>query len=316
MFLSPIIESAESLRTIRVAQGLFVLRYVSSRAGLNSPVVAVSASSGSGVQVIGPSDENANLASPGDALVIKAARDSFITVSVTPSIPNGSRDAELVLERVSTSVRRLEKAEMMLDQPKAHVGSQALGDLEILAHVARRGDVLVRAGEWVCGPQVPMAIEGLELRWNNKPSGVDIVSRATVNARSHHELPEQPTGKFLGTRGRAAPITSLAMTLVGPGSSGLSLKCDALFLGLSVKTVSGRSCEVSGTTGHEPLVGLRVVLMSALDKAADQSLKLMRAQQTKSPPSMVVPALAERTGRVRIFRRQTEQGVAGAISTK
>jgi hypothetical protein len=312
MDLSPILESANSLRTIRVAQGLFVLRYVSSRAGLNAPVVAVSAPRGSAVQVISPSNEDAVLVSPGDALVVRAERDSFITVSVTPSQQNGSRDAELVLERVSTSLRPAAASDVTPDREKPDFGPH---DLQILAHVARRGDVLVRAGQWICGPQLPMAIEGIELRWNNRPRGVDIVSRATINARGTRELAERATGEFLGTRGRAAPITSLTMTLTGPGTEDLSLTCDALFLGLAVKTVSGRSCVLSGVTGREPLVGLRLSIMSALDKATNQSVALLRAQQKEAAATTAL-APAERTSRIKVFRRQRGQDVPAAAPTR
>src|ERR1700733_10561984 len=69
---SPIANQINSARTIRVSQGLFVLRYVSSKAGLNAPTVSVAAPPSSGVEVISPGGDGAQLVSPGDGLVIRA----------------------------------------------------------------------------------------------------------------------------------------------------------------------------------------------------------------------------------------------------
>src|SRR6476660_5604839 len=49
-------ESSNVMRTIRVSQGLFVLRYVTSKAGLNAPLLEVSAAPSSGVELICPHD--------------------------------------------------------------------------------------------------------------------------------------------------------------------------------------------------------------------------------------------------------------------
>ena len=304
MDLSPLANQINSIRTIRVSQGLFVLRYVSSKAGLNAPTVSVATPAGSGVDVISPGEEGPRLVSPGDGLVVRAARDSFVNVSVTPSHHHGSCDAELVLERVSTTIRQA----VPLSTPEDFSGRgsiPAFDEVEILAHVARRGDVLVRSGQWICGPQLPMAIEGLEIRWNNKPQGLDIISRATINAGGLRTLAEKPIGSFQGTRGRAAPITALTLSLVGNGSDDFSLACDALFLGLSVMSVHGRSCILMGATGQEPLVGLRLSVVSAVDQAARHTVGFLRTkarEETDSIATQPAPPHVEKPTRVRIFR--------------
>jgi len=208
MDMSPMTEQVTSARAVRVTPGLFVLRYVSSKAGLNAPYIRVTTPPGSGVDVISPGDGEPRLVSPGDGVVVRATRDALLNLAVTPSHANGSCDAELVLERVSTTMR--------VDESRGKHADAAIlstGEIELLAHVARRGDLTVKSGEWICGPQLPMAIEGVQIRWNGKPQGVDIVARATVNARGLRQLPEQPTGGFIGTRGKAAPITALTLAL-------------------------------------------------------------------------------------------------------
>lgn len=247
----------DSVRTIRVTRGIFILRYVSSKGGLEAPLVSVE-TAGPGVELLSPSDAGAHLVAPGDGLVVHAAQDSFINFSLNSLKPNGSRDAELVLERISTTVRQAERTKT---NGNVHRVAPESREIEILAHVARRGDVIVPAGKWICGPELPMVIEGLEIRWPGKPDGIDILSRATINARGHHTLPGKRTGAFQGTRGRAAPITTLILSLTGIRADEFSLACDALFLGQSVMSVSGASCALTGATGYEPLVGLRLSIL-------------------------------------------------------
>jgi hypothetical protein len=300
--MTPILERGNATRTIRVTKGLFVLRYVASKAGLNAPSLAIRSAPSSGVDLIWPnSSQEGRLVSPGDAMVVRAERDSFVDVTVTPSHRNGSCDAELVLERVSTSLALNPPSDPATVDPE----SLNLDEIEILAHVARRGDVLAKAGQWICGPDLPMAIEGLEFRWPSRPHGVDIVSRATINAKGLRSLPEQSIGSFLGTRGRAAPITSLALALDGPGARDLVLSCDALFLGLPVVTASGASCVLRGATGLEPLVGFRLSVATATEQAALRTVGVIRSKASEVAPAPVAvpaPARVERSGRVRIFR--------------
>jgi hypothetical protein len=230
-------------------------------------------------------------------MVVRASRDTFITITVTPTERSGSCDAELVLERVSTT-HTPQRAEPSLARVAPVEG------IEILAHVARRGDVAVSAGRWICGPDVPMAIEGVEIRWPRRPHGVDIVGRATSTARGNGTSEELRTGFFIGSRGRAAPLTSLALSLVGPDAEGFVLSCEALFLGLPVMTVSGRSCVLRGTTGTEPLVGLRLSVDAAAAPAKPARAELSsRIDPYPQPADLMTPtASTAKPSRVRIFR--------------
>lgn len=304
MDMSPLADRMNSVRTIRVTQGLFVLRYISSKAGLNAPTVSVATPPGSGVDVISPGEGEPQLVSPGDGIVVRAARDAFLNLSVRPSHINGSCDAELVLERVSTTIRQDEPLPAPEDFSRRGA-VPSIDDIEILAHVSRRGDVVVKPGQWICGPQLPMAIEGVEIRWKNRPQDFDIVANATVNARGLKQLPQQSIGSFLGTRGKAAPLTALTLSTAGSAAADFSLACDALFLGMPVMSVSGKSCALSGATGWEPLVGLRVSVVSAVDQAARQTVGFLRAkaaEETQPAPPLAARAPTDSPSRVRIFR--------------
>jgi hypothetical protein len=313
--LSRFRNQVSSTRKIRVSRGLFVLRYASSKAGISAPVISIATTDDTAIEIISPSEDGAQLVCPGDGLVICAARDSLLDVSVTPLHPGGSSDAELVLERINTTIQLPNAISPSRDEAAILI---AKNDIQILAHVSRRGDIVVAAGDWICGPDLPMAIEGLEIRWPNCPDGVDIVTRASVNPRHPQALPEKSIGAFQGTRGRAAAITSLSIALTGPRAHLLSLSCDALFLGQSITNAQGASCVVTGLTGREPLVGFRLsvapiskqVVQSRGEKPAQTSLPLTASPPLVSAaPSAPLPAARQlgRNNRVRVFRSPNQR---------
>jgi len=263
---STLAKGSES-RPLRVPRGVFVLRYVASSGGLDAPEITITTPPGSDVEIV--SSESAGekvLGMPGDAVALRSSRDSAVLVSIVPQTSAGSRDAHVTLERISTSARpQLSTAG---NGAATALTPDAFPELEILAHVSRRGDVVARGQEWICGPQFPMAIEGLELRWPGRAAGVDILTSATINTRGRKVLPPAPSGTFVGTRGKAAPLVGLSFSLIGSKVADYRISCEALFLGAAITSRSGSAVELAGPTGHEPLVGLRLSLHATRSQAA------------------------------------------------
>lgn len=303
--------SLTDTRTLRVGAGLFVLRYVGSSAGSQAPAVAISAPPGSNVDILSEKGANAAwLAKVGDAVVVRSDRESSILATIEPLRRGGSRDAEFVFERLHNGLRQPQVNGLASDE---RLGSHSFraDDITILAHVARRGDLIIPAGDWVCGPQLPMAIEGFELRWRNRPAGVDLLAGATIKARELKTVSPLASGHFVGSRGKAAPLSGLTIALTGPDAGSYVLRCDAVFLGSSVISKSGRTIELSGPTGMEPLVGLRLFVVATSD---NNETTAGRSQIPASRPAPRVesirPAMASSNdtggfgsaGRVRVFR--------------
>ena len=69
--------------------------------------------------------------------------------------------------------------------------------------------------------------------------------------------------EFAGTKGRAAPIVGLTIVLRGEIASSYRIKADCLFLGGQMISESGQKLILSGPTGREPLVGLRLWIETA-----------------------------------------------------
>lgn len=325
-------DTADS-RPLRVPEGLFVLRYVSSPDGLDAPEISVSVPHGSGITIIDASDSFSRrgetiLGMPGDGVVLRSAREDAVLITVLSTGARGRRQAHVGLERITNAARPAIHGRGLAPALGANPGD----GLEILAHVAHRGDVTVKAGDWICGPQFPMAIEGIALNWRNVPHGLDIVTSACLNQRGRTQLAPAPSGSFIGSRGRAAPLVGLSFALTGPLASRYALSCEALFLGAAIVSRTGSTVDLTGPTGHEPLVGLRLSLLPAVPvaltmpetaqrssfEAPRQSFEAPRQsyevphQATRLVPEAAVPIPEEKlpermgvagsAGRVRIFR--------------
>jgi hypothetical protein len=74
------------------------------------------------------------------------------------------------------------------------------------------------------------------------------------------QTPLVPTGTFAGTRGRALPLVGAILELTGPQAAKHQLEVDALFLGSPQVRMTGQRVVLSGPTGREPLVGVRIQL--------------------------------------------------------
>jgi hypothetical protein len=292
------------LRAHRVTRGLFVLRYVASNAGdpaahAAAPTIKVTPHNAADVELIAwPGVSPNELLGPGDGLVLRALRDTTIALEVIPSLAGGSVDAELHLEPVSRLAHGGFSRTDKVATPAGRVSEQMeLEGIEILAHVSRRGDVVIPAGEWICGPEYPMAIEGIEIHWPHRPPGLEIVTSVLVSKNGLRNLPATLTGAFAGTRGRAAPITSIELSLTGERAEDFELRSDALFLGSPVQSKRGRSISSSGPSGREPLVGLRLSIDKVSTNGADRAVSAPSIHERPKSGSNWSSG-----GRIRVFR--------------
>lgn len=297
---------AGEARPLRVPQGVFVLRYISSPNGLDAPEILVSPSAADLEIIDGAQQHSATretvLGVPGDAVVLRASRDTTVLITIVAGRDRVQRQASIGLERISSAARPSFTAQAPM--PKLEFG----GPLEILAHVAHRGDVLVKAGEWICGPQFPMAIEGIELRWPGMP-GSEITTTVSVNSRGRMQLPPKMIGEFAGSRGKSAPIIGIGFALGSAGGTRHTLHCEALFLGAAVVSRSGPMIDLRGPTGHEPLVGLRLwtAPVAEISPARGRIQAYNAVSYPAFQPAAAAPAVqhvetAVAAGRVRVFR--------------
>jgi hypothetical protein len=240
----------------------------------------------------GPGAFGDRLASPGSYILVQAQRSGTLELTVSATQPDGSVDAKVQLQRILTGDETADARHSAASAAQPLRASASSG-LEILAHVAHRGDIRSKPGDWVCGPDLPMPIEGFAIDWPDKPRGVELgysVNFGQSQQQRSRESREMKAGQFVGTRGKFTPITGLTLDLRGPQSVGYELRASALFLGAHVVSKQALNASFSGPTGCEPLLGLRLSVA---------------APEARTNPVNVRPARTvamRQVGRIRVYR--------------
>jgi hypothetical protein len=272
------VKSQAKRKFIEIDRGLFLVRYSGADDSRRPPTVRISldpSSDGNGHVILHPDAKDPILSEPGTALAVKASARAKLLVEVTPTEENGSTVATVQVEALNPGVT----------PPPARVkrgtGKPALTGLRVVGHVAGIGDVVVKAGEWMAGPMAPSRIEGFAVQWPDMPEGLEF--RYAVKAAQANSATGRMTdaGTFAGTRGKALPLVSLVLELSGDDADEHELEVDALFLGAPAIHKSGQRVMLSGPTGREPLVGLRIGMTSSHEAEAPRP-RVARPQRTRS----------------------------------
>lgn len=296
-----------------VPAGFVMLSYLAD-AGAPSVHIA-SAETGSVTFLTGASSAEAGivLAAGAPALALHSALGGRLVVSLRGEIAGAEATARFSVEAL---VRDAPKPVAAQDDPEAPDQREATAvtvPMSILAHVSRRGDIIVEGGDWVCGPDLPMPIEGLELRLGHALPGLEILTSAIVNLRGHKVTAPHPLGSFAGTRGRSSPLLGVTFALGGPLADQYVLRGEALFLGAAIVVRAGQRISLSGQAG-EALLGLRLSLERLPDSVATPALALPVQGREQQPGLFGAPALLpeavspaslpslEGGSRVRVFR--------------
>jgi hypothetical protein len=264
-------EVLEREATINVERGLYLLRYASGAVLGASPVARVRPAPGSEafIEIISaPGIVTGFLSYPGECAIVRAERAGQLIVRIMRQSAGESMDAVFRIEPVSGAERAGAAVALEAVSPNAALTLSG-GDVKfgLLAHVSRRGDVNVGAGEWVAGPNAPAAIEGLEIRVSAN-SGLRFELQPLVATTPPRWLDWVSSGGFAGTRGRGLPLAGVRIRLVGAEASRFVLSAEALFLGSAIQSKRGQEIELVGSPGGDPMVGLRLDVTAALGGGA------------------------------------------------
>jgi hypothetical protein len=177
-------------------------------------------------------------------LVLRANAPGKLIVEVEPLSPTGSAFSTVRVEPLS--VGRSAQQERTADSSEP----LDLSSFTLMGHIAGRGDVQVKADEWLAGPSAPSRIEGVAIAWSGKPVGVDI--RYVVNTARPQAISQRSLniGEFAGTRGKALPLVGVAFEVIGDAESNIQLTAEAIFLGSPASRAAGRRISLTGPTGR------------------------------------------------------------------
>jgi len=276
-------------KILGVERGLFLVRYAAAADEHQPPKILLTPDRDSreALQLITPPGETETaLWRPGACLVLRALSPGNLVVEVEPLA--GSRSASSSVRVEPLSMGRLAQAGQL-----ANLAAPDLAGFRLVGHVAGRGDVRVKADEWLAGPSAPARIEGIGIDWQGKPAGVDI--RYSVNTARPQTVSQRllNSGEFAGTRGKALPLVGVSFEVAGDAAPDLQLAVEAIFLGSPTSRAVGRRIALAGPTGREPLVGLKVT--------AENARLAANARPADKPDS---------AGRVRVFRGRPKSGSA------
>jgi hypothetical protein len=290
-------ESAKQRRIVDLDRGLFLVRYASADDEVRPPAVRVSSEPASDKNVsfvLHPDQKEAVLWHPGSCLVVRTVSKSKLSIEVGPAQEGASVAATVKMEKLTQGEAPSEA------QTGDTTSAFDLSDLRLLGHVASIGDVIVHGNEWLAGPSAPSRIEGISIQWPGKPDDVEIcysVDTARPQTVSGRMI---PLGSFAGTRGKAMPVVGLTFELSGAEAAHLQFNVEAIFLGAPATHITGRRIVLSGPTGREPLVGLRLRLEWV-------------AATTRSQPTTASTRAGRTPSGVRVFRSRTKQDQSAAL---
>jgi hypothetical protein len=303
---------AHQSKSLKFERGLFLIKYESAEDEENPPrvLIAPEPRNAEGIELILPAGAlGPVLWSPGACMVLRATRSGRVEISVAPALPDGSVAARVQLVPLSSDPEGLASR-------KAADEDLDLSRFKVLAHVAGIGDVVVGPDQWVAGPTAPSRIEGIALRWPDKPKLIDLRYSVQTGGKKSKFTAMLDAGTFAGTRGAALPLVGAILEITGPGADGLRLVVDALFLGSPRMTVRGQKVVLSGPTGREPMVGIRVrmeLINSSVARkgfvfeqietaSAEQKVKKLFADDSSISKPKVNSTVKDR--QVRIFRNK------------
>jgi hypothetical protein len=282
-------------RSIVVNRGLFLVRYDSAQDIFFPPEARVFVEPGSERHVsliLHPDMTEPVLAAPGTCLVVRAVETGKLRIEMIASQSSGSVAATIKLMPLSET-----GGPPYQQQDAALLADLDVQALRILGHVGGIGDVVVSANEWIGGPSTPSRIEGFAIQWPGMPSYVSLRYAAKIGGQNPSTENMVDVGSFTGTRGRALPLVGAVLELVGPIAAIHQLAVEAIFLGSPKMRLIGERVVLSGPTGREPLVGLRIGL-EPIGVAAQTA-----SSEPASPASPPTPS-----GRVRVFRSKRNAG--------
>jgi hypothetical protein len=317
-------------KSLDLQRGLFLIKYEGCDDSHHPPSVQVSPDQGSESSIeliLSPDADRATLWSPGASLVARASRNARLRLVVTATQPNGSTAARVQVVSLSQ-----DPAGARQRAPSAPLD---LSGFRVLGHVAGLGDVAVDAENWIAGPLAPSRIEGLAIQWPNKPPDLGLRYAVTLGGARPTMGPITDVGNFAGTRGRALPLVGATLELSGGSALGQQLVVDSIFLGAPQLRTTGQRVVLTGPTGREPLVGLRVRI-DPIDQAARTLGPVPVARPAEDyVPNVPVPEAAAKTavaaddgknediaspapkrssGRVRVFRSQGRRNVSASAA--
>ena len=276
---------------IPLNRGLYLVRYaVADSAGHPSRVSIAPAPGDAAVIlfVLGPDQDAPVLCQAGDSLVVQATAPARLVVTITAAEAGASISAAIRIEALGRHTVAPGDDGALVTSRMEPAGID-VSDFQLVGHLGGVGDVTVRGDGILTSPDAPTRIEGISLSWPGKPADMTIRYAVRVADGRIGSPNWVGLGSFAGTRGQARPLTMLIFELSGPGAATLYLFAEAQFFQAPPTSARGKYIVLSGPTGQEGLIGLRL-------RIEETNVRMVRAP---APPDGSIH-------RIRVFRQHVD----------
>ncbi|MBU4609704.1 hypothetical protein IMZ29_03805 [Achromobacter sp. GG226] len=280
-------------RVLALEVGMYIVRYASELpAGEEVAITLQQAPLGKGSVDLFPAEGVARntLSKLGDCVIIRVKGDTgALLVTEYHMAGQRPREVNLRVDRIDTSENLLKRApaeppRVLVDSASPAVPAPVIAPaavrtsplqkaepprlppelapaaavpLSLEGHIERRGDVSVDSG-WLGNPQGNARLEGFTIHWPGKPEGVDLAY--SVRVQGQGKQPAALSGRFAGTRQKAAGITAITFGLVGPKQKQFQLDGQVVFSGAPPQTILNGH-EIASPTGLDPLVAISLAIV-------------------------------------------------------
>lgn len=243
---------------INLPAGLYVLRHP----GQGMPPLTVSRTPGSNarIETLLTNNVSGMVLKDGADCIVMHALDSVELLIAAFAAKGVAVVPAVKLDRIALESRETVPAKASVDTPKLVIKDKGIS---IVGHVERKGDVVAAEGEVFGNPALNHRVEGFQVMWPDRPTGVDLVYGVTVEGVG--ALPPKSSGNFIGTRREAKRITEASFALIGASAKRYQLNGTAYFSGGFQVPVSA-GAQLSGPTGLEHLTGLTLTVSPAAER--------------------------------------------------
>ena len=241
--------------------GMYIFRYASQPTAEKSVCIALQqAPLGKGAIDFFPAEGvSKNILTKLGDCIIGRVKGGVTTVLITEYFlaNHDVEPVDLRIDRIDTSPAIMRNLKPNISAPDtAALPNTASGAavLTLTGHIERTGDVTV-INQCLGDETGQDRLEGFAINWANKPQGVDLAYTTTLAGAGPGQ--KVMTGSFSGARNKAAAITAVGFSLIGPDRADYELTGHAVFAGGERQTIVTDQM-IFGPSGTEPLVALYV----------------------------------------------------------
>jgi hypothetical protein len=229
------------------------------------------------------------LSGSGDAALVRVTggpAQVLVTIYQAPNVQDGAPSLQILRLGDGTA------APAQAAQPAGPMEAPAAVD--VVAHIATRGDVPGRLGEWVGEPGSKRWIEGFAVAPAIGIAAADIEYQAVLGRG--WLSPWVEGGQFCGSRGMSLPVLGLKLRLRGAAAEAFDCSYSATFVdGSQMGPVNaGEACEADSLSPLEAFhIDIRPRGVPAASPAMPRLGQTAPAESATAEPALAEPALAE-----------------------